>query len=137
MDIKHKQFEKVLNRILVPKINDLFSKYGDIRIVELKVISIKKGTTYHSIEHNLFTVELFLQFNQYDSGMQYFPSWIGYIIQNMLDYVFIENVHLDITNSFGEGNHTIETSYYPWQAISNEEAYRQLENELKSMYRKG
>ena len=131
MNSKEKQFKKILNIVLVPKINDLFSKYGDIKIVNLEILGIDLDRP-HLGEGNK-DIYLSITYNKYKDGMQFVSSWVGYLVQNMLSYVFIEELNLQISHEFLSSDRKIDTGYYPHNKITNEYAYKWLEDELNKM----
>lgn len=139
MDPRFKQFEKLINRVLVPKINNLFSQYEDYptRIIKVEVQEPKKNIVDPSIfEFILEQVKItFVYRNRpysFDGGI---TAQINYLTLGLSSYIFTNTVVLYIKHKFGkeEVEAVFESSGY---RRSESEAWEFLEKKLSQNYKK-
>lgn len=136
MDPRFKQFQKLLNRLLIPKLNELFSNYSDLRILTINVhqsdeykksYDIQTDDTYEALH-----IPITIRYNKEVEEYLNIASMIGYLVKNISYYVFIEDFLIDIDHIFPP-NIEINTGYYSrapkW--VDDEYAYEHLKNSFK------
>lgn len=135
MDHRFKQFEKLIYRLLVPKINELFSEYSDLRISTINVhqsdwykksYDMQTDDTYDALH-----IPITIRYNQEVEETLTIASMIGYLINNISSYVFMEDILIDIDHIFPP-HIEINTGYYSRQPqrVDDEYAYNQLKKSL-------
>lgn len=105
MDPRFKQFEKLINRVLVPKINNIFSQYEDCptRIIKVVVLEPKKHVLDPSIfEFILEQVKVTFIYDHKPYGYNGITAQINYLTLGLSSYIFTNTVVLYIKHKFGK-----------------------------------
>lgn len=134
MDPKYKSFEKLLNRLLVPKLNKVFSNYGEFGLRIKNITVTKSDESLEDYESDHFgkydEIELYVIFEETNSPLLFFIRRLSFpiyhMILNLTSYVFTEEVIMKITNI--KGKQTSNTSIFDTKAmrISDNEAMETL-----------
>ena len=123
MDPKYKSFEKLLNTLLVPKLNKVFFMYAEfgLRIKNITVTKSDEGLEeYKSDEEAEYNeIELYVIFEETDEPLLFFIRRLSFpiyhMILNLTSYVFTEEVIMKITNI--KGDQTSNTSVFDTKAM--------------------
>lgn len=144
MNQKFKQLEKLIKKIFIPKINNIFSNYGKLKITGVEVGESNEIKRIYNFDtdgwKSLQKVPVKIYFDIDVDQIGYIPTIIGYFIANLVKYVFIESVYLEIQNVFnseldGEGSYRIGTDYDLTSTyISDSEIEKLLTQELGRIY---
>lgn len=117
MDPKYKSFEKLLNVLLVTKLNKVFSKYSEFGL-RIKNIIVTKSEVdldlYKSDEKSEYNeIQLYITYEETNTPLLFFIRRlsfpINHMILNLTSYVFTEEVIMRIVTA--KGPHLTE-SYF-------------------------
>lgn len=138
MDLKSTTFEKLIKKLVIPKVNRLFSKYGDIRITDVKVdILGEKWDDNHSTYIEVIVVDI--NYNSPLSSKYYDVFYyICYLILNASSFIFMDEIRLDIIHSTTDTD-MFEFNFYSspiGDSLSENESLIYLQGELESVSRK-
>lgn len=139
MDQRFKQFEKLISRVLVSKINNIFSQYEDCptRIIKVVVLEPKKHVLDPSIsEFILEQVKVAFIYNNKPYGYNGIAAQINYLTLGLSSYIFTNTIVLYIKHKFGkelEVEGVFESSGY---RRSESEAWEIIEYNLDKNYTK-
>lgn len=138
MDSKSTTFEKLIKKLVIPKVNRLFSKYGDIRITDVKVDIL--GDKWDD-NHNTYIEVIVVDIN-YNSPLssKYYEVfyYICYLILNASSFIFMDEIRLDIIHSTIDIN-MFEFNFYSspiGDSLSENESLFYLGEELYNIYKK-
>lgn len=122
MDPKYKSFEKLLNTLLVPKLNKVFFMYAEfgLRIKNIKVTKPDYSLDDYKIdeESEYNEIQLYITYEETNTPLLFFIRRLSYpinhMILNLTSYVFTEDVIMRIVTTKGD----IPTdSYYDTKAM--------------------
>lgn len=136
MDFRFKQFEKLLSKLLIPKINELFSNYSDLRILEINVHQSDEYKKSYDMQtddsYDSLVVPITIRYNQESTETLNIASMIGYLVNNMSSYVFMEDILIEINHIFPP-HIEFNTVYYSRQSkqVDDEYAYKHLKKSFK------
>jgi len=138
MDLKSITFEKLIKKLVIPKVNRLFSEYGDIRITDVKVdILGEKWDDNHSTYIEVIVVDI--NYNSPLSSKYYDVFYyICYLILNASSFIFMDEIRLDIIHSTTDTD-MFEFNFYSspiGDSLSENESLIYLQGELESVSRK-
>ena len=139
MDPKYKSFEKLLNTILVPKLNKVFYNYGELGL-RIKNIKVKKSevnlTGYVDYDDFKYDeIQIYVNYEETNKSNRFLLGdlsfSINHMILNLVSYVFTEEVIMQITVI--KGNDTARVSHFDTngQRISDQYAMDSLISELE------
>lgn len=138
MDLKSITFEKLIKKLVIPKVNRLFSKYGDIRITDVAVdILGEKWDDDHSTYIEVIVVDI--NYNSPLTSKYYHVFYyICYLILNASSFIFMDEIRLDIIHSTTDID-IDEFKFYSspiGDSLPEGEALTYLQDELESISRK-
>lgn len=122
MDPKYKSFEKLLNVLLVPKLNKVFFMYSEfgLRIKNITVTKPDYSLDDYKIdeESEYNEIQLYITYEETNTPLLFFIRRLSYpinhLILNLTSYVFTEDVIMRIVTTKGD----IPTdSYYDTKAM--------------------
>lgn len=110
MDPKYKSFEKLLNTLLVPKLNKIFSNYAKfgLRVKNIKVTksdeSLEDYKNNDEAEYN--EIQVYVRYEETNKPYLFFIRRLSYpinhMILNLTSYVFTEEVIIKIITIKGD-----------------------------------
>ena len=62
MNPKLINYEKLCNKILVPRLNGVFSKYSDTRITEISIFDIPNSKAKDKFNHELYHIKVIVKY---------------------------------------------------------------------------
>ena len=115
MDPKYKSFEKLLNSLLVPKLNKVFSKYTELGLRIKNIIVTKSDFSLDDYksggESKYNEIQRYITYEETDKPLLFFIRSLSFPINHMLlnltSYVFTEEVIMRIVTA--KGSHLTES----------------------------
>lgn len=113
MNPKLINYEKLCNRILVPRLNGVFSKYSDTRITEISIFDIPNSKAKDKFNHELYHIKVIVKYVNPPDLFVYngITPPINYMLLNLTSYVFEEKVLLSIFH-IAKGYKESEATFY-------------------------